>query len=739
VGTPLIRLFPCGAGVFRRPRASLGCVLLLIGLFPVVGPKKAAAQSSAQIPAELDPVIRPYPGVTARALQSLSEGIQRYLSGDLDGALGALPEQDEAGATAVGDYALYYRGKALADAGRKDEALVVLRRCESRFPASSLLPRLRLAQARLLIAGGNGSDASALLVAPPMPDTAEMLYWRAQALEMTKARRDALPLYLRVVSEFVTSDEASLAAKQLLVLDPSYALRKDNYTAMLRRAGGLLAADRDREARALLVKLAGAPAPDTLSRGRRSLLLAQADLNLRRTADALAILNKIGPAAPDLHAQALQIKGAAYRRLDREKSLLAARDEAVRLYPESRFTEELLYSVATYYDSQSLLTAACENYRSIVEKFPRGNNRARAQFKLAIADYAAGRFGEALRGFRGSLYGETSGNSILPPAYWMARCHLKLGDEGRATYILRRVQAMGNNSYYGWRAAEALDSLAHSGRETVRILPGPDLDELRRRLDEYQPGAVSLSIPTGASAVAIERARQLASAGLADLALEELRSAALVFPDSKAIAYVSARIHAAQEDHLNAITAVRRAFPDAYYLQPPALPQEVWETLFPVKHWKPIAQEAQKNKLEAHLILAIIRQESAFQERARSRADARGLMQIRPATGRALARQAGLSNYATSRLYQAETNIALGARYLNSLVRRYDGKTELALAAYNAGDSRVDRWMRVFGSEDMATFVELIPFSETRAYVKQVMTNLAHYRLRTSSQSSAVQ
>jgi len=132
------------------------------------------------------------------------------------------------------------------------------------------------------------------------------------------------------------------------------------------------------------------------------------------------------------------------------------------------------------------------------------------------------------------------------------------------------------------------------------------------------------------------------------------------------------------------------------------------------------------------LILAVIRQESAFDEKAKSKANALGLMQILPSTGRTLATQAKIARYTSNSLFKAETNITLGTQFLASLLRRYE-KPELALAAYNAGGTRVDRWLKEYGNADMAEFVEQIPFSETRSYVKQVLGNKAHYDLLVSS------
>jgi soluble lytic murein transglycosylase len=163
-----------------------------------------------------------------------------------------------------------------------------------------------------------------------------------------------------------------------------------------------------------------------------------------------------------------------------------------------------------------------------------------------------------------------------------------------------------------------------------------------------------------------------------------------------------------------------------------ALPGEVWQLLFPMRHWDIVSAEAAKNRLDPSLIMGLIRQESAFNEKARSSANARGLMQILPTTASKLARQARIPRYRAEKLFQAETNVVLGTRYLDLLMQRY-GKTELALAAYNAGSSRVDLWLKKFGEVDMPEFVEKIPFSETRGYIKQVLSNQAFYGLLNSS------
>ncbi len=133
------------------------------------------------------------------------------------------------------------------------------------------------------------------------------------------------------------------------------------------------------------------------------------------------------------------------------------------------------------------------------------------------------------------------------------------------------------------------------------------------------------------------------------------------------------------------------------------------------------------------LVHAVIRQESAFRTGAISRAGARGLMQLMPATARVVARQEGVP-YSRGRLISDPAyNIRLGSSYLGGLLDRFEGSTVLSLAGYNAGPHRVQRWMRDFGDPrtpgvDLVDWIEMIPFTETRNYVQRVLENVQVYQ-----------
>jgi soluble lytic murein transglycosylase len=141
---------------------------------------------------------------------------------------------------------------------------------------------------------------------------------------------------------------------------------------------------------------------------------------------------------------------------------------------------------------------------------------------------------------------------------------------------------------------------------------------------------------------------------------------------------------------------------------------------YPLRHLDAIS--ANVKKVNPLLIAALIRQESAFQEKAHSRVGAIGLMQLMPATAHLMDRTVYKKN-----LFDADTNVRLGVKYFEVLVDRYNGDVEYALAAYNAGADVVDRWQKRYAVKNRLLFLDLIPFAETRNYVTLIGRNYYWY------------
>ncbi len=157
------------------------------------------------------------------------------------------------------------------------------------------------------------------------------------------------------------------------------------------------------------------------------------------------------------------------------------------------------------------------------------------------------------------------------------------------------------------------------------------------------------------------------------------------------------------------------------------LGEAVREITLPLRHDDIIRQQARDKGVDAAMIAAVIYEESKFRDRT-SRAGARGLMHITPQTARFIARRSGGVYFQQRDLGTPQINISYGAYYLRYLLDRYAGNDELAIAAYNAGETNVDRWVRRAGGPEAFDTLRDIPFPETREYVKGVFEHRQEYR-----------
>ncbi len=150
------------------------------------------------------------------------------------------------------------------------------------------------------------------------------------------------------------------------------------------------------------------------------------------------------------------------------------------------------------------------------------------------------------------------------------------------------------------------------------------------------------------------------------------------------------------------------------------------EILYPKPYLNELNLALKKDTLDPIIVLSLIRQESVFNPLARSPVGARGLMQLMPTTARRLKRSVH-----EKQLVNPKLNIELGTKYFKSLMKRYDGNLVYVLSAYNAGESRVERWKgNLFDSDEtILKNIEAIPFLETRNYVKLIFRNIFFYKL----------
>ena len=190
-----------------------------------------------------------------------------------------------------------------------------------------------------------------------------------------------------------------------------------------------------------------------------------------------------------------------------------------------------------------------------------------------------------------------------------------------------------------------------------------------------------------------------------------------------------ARMYTAAGEYYRALQALKHAINGYFAMDLNALPQPYWEGLFPRPYWDALRRYSEENGLDPYLVASLDSAGVGVQSRRgvarqRLRPDAASCRE----RGRARPSRSDLHNYKTDSLLDPTINIELGTKYFREMVDHFGGQVEYALAAYNAGSSRVESWRSSGSYRDIEEFVESIPFTETREYVQAIVRNAEVYK-----------
>lgn len=296
------------------------------------------------------------------------------------------------------------------------------------------------------------------------------------------------------------------------------------------------------------------------------------------------------------------------------------------------------------------------------------------------------------------LYPETT--RARQALYWSGVAHWELGNEARGRELLGTVLESDTIDFYSRHAAQRLG-----------VTPNRRLEAGR---DAWPDDPL------------LARAALLSELGLDGLAATELELLAEASKPRAALG-LEALILARQGERRKSIQAIWQAFQSLGKPGQSVVPELVRQLYYPAEHSALIKRWAMERGLPPYLVFGIIRQESAFDADAVSRAGARGLMQLMPATGRELAGKLRVP-FSRSRLNDPEYSLQLGTRYFSQVLDLFDGDVELALAGYNGGPYRIRRWWREAGpTASVDRFVEGLALTETTNYVKRILIHQDSY------------
>ncbi len=615
----------------------------------------------------------------------------------------------------LADYSQYYLALINYDLANREQARQILTQLKQRFPQSIWIPGATLLQAKIDIAEKNYGSAEEILRQLRADNSAkreiadEALYVQAQIREAQGDPIRAHALYNTVRDSAPNSRWAAAARKAQVSIRQTF---PDLFTF---QTIDELAAEADRlarerqtiEAETLYNKLLN-NASDAATRLTYLTKLANLFLSTRSRNDAIPTLELIARDFPESSeaAKALYQIGQIYWNRHENTQALEYFQLILEKYPTSEYVDRARFAAADIHEYFGRRPEAIQLYSDIIKLSPVGQIRDDAAWRLAWLYYRNGDLPSASEAF--STLSKQSGNGPFGTAalYWQARISEKSGENDKARQTYRQITASAPESYYqslSWRALQRLGDASEEPKWVVASSPQEADDP---------PIAPELVFH-------LSRARALGSLSLQHLAITEL-------DELNRAATPSNRMRAFLMREYFKTGGYARSLQLANQLPSSRRDREPYR--YPLAFWQLIQQKAQQRGLDPYLVLALIRQESLFDARARSPAAALGLMQLLQPTAARVAKQIGIAVPTPDMLFDPDVNLTLGTQYLKDLLARYSNNRQKAIAAYNAGESAVDRWEKEISTDDIEEFVERIPYVETRGYVKLVLRNQQIYK-----------
>ena len=661
-----------------------------------------------------------FPRTKTAALARIVRARIKLNARDFAGAAALLDAKIISDHTSVADYALFMRADALQQAGKPQQARAVYQQLIQEHPSSLRTRDATLRAAELLMKNGEAAAAPLLLKDLAQADDGAALLATAKAYEQTSDRTRALAAYRRLYFFAPAADEAAEAATSFTRLESTTS--PATVEEALTRADRLYAAKKFNDALAAYTD-AFVKFPATAT-AENQLRRAIAAYNVRKTPDAVAAVNSIPTSAGETRAEALFYLAQTYARARQWEQARATTEELRRAFPSSNFTPRAFVAVGQIAKDAKNTADASYFLRAAVNGWSSSLEVAQAQFDLAWEAHEAKNFAESSRMLTEHLayYADKNTDNRGRAGYWAARDSERAGKRAEARALYEAMLARYDANWYGYLAKQRLDVLS---KTTQPQTFAPD-SVIARAVANLKTITVAEETAGPDADARLVKADQLSNIGLDDWAVKELTTVSEKTPDSPKINLAIAQIYRSDEENVRALNTLRRSFPDYSQMKPEEMTREQWDVFYPLNYWDIIVQESRARSLDPYQVAGLIRQETVFITRARSSANAYGLMQVLVPTARLTARKYGVGREITAEsLFEPRLNIQLGTAYLRDQIDKF-GRIEYVAAAYNAGPGRAVSWKASLPFE-IDEWAEAVPFKETRGYIQGVVRNRLQY------------
>ena len=669
-------------------------------------------------------------GAAEPGLLDLGKGINAYNSRDFTSAVVHLRAARTI--APLSDYVTYYLAYSQLLTGDVDGALSVLTAYRANpIESSPLAGKIGLLYGRALLDKRDPDSSSKALndlqsgyKILPQPDGDFAL---GLAYEALGEQQQAALSYERVYYGYPNTDLAAQSSTALERLRT--ALGKDFPAAPARqqldRGDNWLLAKQYAKARqeySIVAETLTGPEKDDAKVG-----IGVSDYMAGESTGALRYLRALHVTRSEADAERLYYLIEAARKSNDDTAISEAVKQLGEKYPESAWRLKALVAAGNSY----LVTNDREKYLPLfkvaADTFPPDSSTAYCHWKVAWDSYLTDK-PERVALLREQVEKYPDDSRAGTALYYLGRIAESNGKHGEARAYYDQLSSQFPHYYYAVLARERMRANSPAAAADASPDTAPENDAATWLADVDWPvhRDLSASEPNTATARRIERARLLTGAGLPDVAESELRFGAAT--ESEQPQLLALELAQSSESAFRALRIMKSFSADYLSLALNKAPVKFWQMLFPLPYKDEVFVNARQRGLDPWDVAALIRQESEFNPGAKSPANAYGLMQLRPATGRMLSRQQGMGVVSNSLLLNPSVSIKLGTEYLRQQLASWDGDLFRTLAAYNAGPGRVHQWLLWSNFREPAEFVESIPFTETREYIQAVLRNADIYR-----------
>lgn len=664
-----------------------------------------------------------YPNTRTAALARLVRARIKLKANDFPGAAALLDNNIFKQKTTVADYAMWMRGRALRQAARFADSQKVFEQLVKEYPNSLHIRDARIGWADAAYQQGQALIIPAILQELTDANDAEALLLTARSYEFSSNNAQAIAFYRRTYFYGAGTAPAKEAEAKLTALaSPPTPQNADEASARAERLfqNKSHAESAKAYSDAMIAFPALASVKFNFQRGSALAMAKRPD----EAAAAFAMVPQNAPEKPETYNILARAYGTA-------RNWMAAKQttaELVKNFPNSPWAPKTLGALGAMardaknkVEESYFFSTAMNLYLNAVEV-------AQAQFELAWLQHEANNFTVSSQMLTEHLarYANKDTTNRGRAGYWAGRDSERAGKIAEACVLYEAMTVRYDANWYGHLSLQRLTALKNQGQCRSNNFAADSL--VMRAAANLKTVTVAPETATAREDARVQNADQLGVVGLFDWALDELGDAAKTAPGSPRVNMAMARFHRQKDDNVSAFLALAKSYPDYGQMKPEEMSQEEWEIFYPLLAWNDIRNWATQRQLDPYQVAGLIRQESVFQVRAKSHANAYGLMQLLIPTARMTAKKfnSATTVITADSLFQPALNIELGTAYMREQLDKY-GRIEYMAVAYNAGPGRVPQWRSTLPIE-IDEFVEAIPFKETKGYVQGITRNRLQYQ-----------